>query len=231
MAPRRNSQRKKTTFPLSIPALGTFWLSDEASPESAAKYLHCHGAFQNALTHTGAVFMSKNVTARWSPPSGFSGRVRFRATVVEDYKTYWKNVLSPVLEVRAADAATRVRSNEIVIRTFAPYERVTSASTERPPVPIYREEAVSATEGEFYRPDQLDDTFYRLEATTTTTSSSQRRPKSRRGREGKNKKVDGDEYKIGGLSLPGQKSGADSTCLKQFLLAWTLLFSCCWLRI
>lgn len=37
--------------------------------------------------------------ALWQAPANFSGKVRFRATLVQDYKTFWKDVVSPVVRV------------------------------------------------------------------------------------------------------------------------------------
>ncbi len=72
--------------------MGTWWLPTNSS--SAAQYVHCDSVAQSALTHSARVFSTRQVQASWQPPANFSGRVQFRATVVEDFKTYWKNIVS-----------------------------------------------------------------------------------------------------------------------------------------
>ena len=56
-------------------AIGSFLLND-TSYGSPSKYVHCHGGFQSALTHTGWVFSQDRVTALWRPPNNFTGRIR-----------------------------------------------------------------------------------------------------------------------------------------------------------
>ena len=41
---------------------------------------------QNTLTHTSAVSWRRLVNAAWSAPANFTGRVVFRATLVEEYR-------------------------------------------------------------------------------------------------------------------------------------------------
>ena len=41
---------------------------------------------QNTLTHTSAVSWRRQVNAAWRAPSNFTGRVVFRATLVEEYR-------------------------------------------------------------------------------------------------------------------------------------------------
>ena len=83
-----------------FPALGTWWLDPTLYPNnnylSPVQYLNCGGNLQSALTHTDRVFMQNVVRAKWRAPAaaGHAGPVVFRATVVQDFKTYWKDVVS-----------------------------------------------------------------------------------------------------------------------------------------
>jgi hypothetical protein len=49
--------------------------------------------------------------ASWQSPANFTGRVRFRATLVEDYKTYWKDVVSPLVIVDRGVAMHTTQQN------------------------------------------------------------------------------------------------------------------------
>ncbi len=64
------------SFDFFFSALGSFWLND-TSYGSPAKYVHCHGTAQSALTHTGWVFSQDSLVAHWRPPANFTGRVRY----------------------------------------------------------------------------------------------------------------------------------------------------------
>ncbi len=51
----------------------------------------------------------RGVEAQWQSPRNFTGRVLFRATLVEDYKTFWKDIVSAVITIRDdGDGTTRV---------------------------------------------------------------------------------------------------------------------------
>ena len=85
-------------------ALGTWWIKEDHYPNSylaPVQYLNCGGKLQTALTHTDRVFMQKSVLATWQSPSDFLGSILFRATVVQDYKTYWKDVVSKPINIVA----------------------------------------------------------------------------------------------------------------------------------
>ena len=47
---------------------------------------------QNTLTHTSAVSWRRLVNAAWSAPANFTGRVVFRATLVEEYRVRIQNM-------------------------------------------------------------------------------------------------------------------------------------------
>ncbi|TRY76535.1 hypothetical protein TCAL_00097 [Tigriopus californicus] len=92
------------------PGLGTWWVN---SSFPGVSYLNCGQRLQNTLTHNQETFSHTEVVADWQPPLNFSGEVRFRATVVEDYKTFWKNIVSETLTVkRASSQQIRVVSLE-----------------------------------------------------------------------------------------------------------------------
>ena len=46
------------------------------------------------VTHTGKLFSIKSVSFEWVSPVQFEGQILFRATVVQDYSTFWKDVES-----------------------------------------------------------------------------------------------------------------------------------------
>ena len=66
---------------------------------SESKYLHCGSGRQNAVTHTGKTDSMYVVSFQWKPPASYQGLVRFRATVVQDYKTFWTGISSPPVTI------------------------------------------------------------------------------------------------------------------------------------
>uniref|UniRef100_A0A0K2TME8 Reelin domain-containing protein n=2 Tax=Lepeophtheirus salmonis TaxID=72036 RepID=A0A0K2TME8_LEPSM len=72
--------------------IGKWWVND-----TGVQYLHCFGAIQSSITHTGNVFALNEVRATWSPPLDYEGTIVFRATVVQDFKTYWKDISSDLV--------------------------------------------------------------------------------------------------------------------------------------
>merc|ERR1719150_2510740 len=98
-----DAQEKRNEFG-SWSAVGTWYIPyqniSETSPTSA-KYLHCGGAPQSAVTHAGANSGAFVVSFQWRPPADLVGRVRIQATVVEDYRTYWTGILAPAVTVVA----------------------------------------------------------------------------------------------------------------------------------
>ena len=55
--------------------------------------------FRNMVTHTGKLFSLKSVSFEWQSPVQFEGQIIFRATVVQDYSTFWKDVESALVNV------------------------------------------------------------------------------------------------------------------------------------
>merc|ERR1712107_658094 len=78
-----DAQEKRNEFG-SWSAVGTWYIPyqniSETSP-TPAKYLHCGGAPQSAVTHAGANSGAFVVSFQWRPPADLVGRVRIQATV------------------------------------------------------------------------------------------------------------------------------------------------------
>ena len=67
-----------------------------------ARYLSCDSTPQSGVTHSSSS-RKKSVKVRWSPPSGFTGKVKVLGTFVKDYSTYWVKLESETLEVTNSD--------------------------------------------------------------------------------------------------------------------------------
>lgn len=93
--------------PTFVPVFGSWWLNATMDlKKGPSQYLHCEGGFQNALTHSDAAEWRRDAEALWQAPSDFTGKVRFRATIVEEYKTFWTDVVSPVVRITVPQSPT-----------------------------------------------------------------------------------------------------------------------------
>ena len=63
------------------------------------RYLHCGGQAQSGVTHSGSVQDLYRVSLQWQPPSNYTGQAVLRATVLQDYSTYWTLVTAPSVTV------------------------------------------------------------------------------------------------------------------------------------
>ncbi|XP_064479581.1 putative defense protein 3 [Ornithodoros turicata] len=63
------------------------------------KTVDCAGGRANAITHNSNSDKTQS-TVHWTAPAGYTGRVYFSATVVQDYGTYWKRVTSDAVTVQ-----------------------------------------------------------------------------------------------------------------------------------
>lgn len=180
--------------------LGTWWLND-TSYGSPTQYLHCHGGYQNALTHSGWVFSRRSVHAFWQPPDDFIGNVVFRATVVEDFKTYWKNIVSEIVNV--------VRTNEV----YQEKEEVRSTTEEARPT---RPTRPTRTEAQLTRkPRQKQQK--QVESDKDREVQTERAPKLERGETSENNGKRAN-IKLGGISFT-QENAAERRSSKIAILA------------
>ncbi len=53
-----------------------------------SKGLDCNGMEKSGITHNSRD-MKTEITSKWMAPQGFSGKFKFRATVVESFAVYW----------------------------------------------------------------------------------------------------------------------------------------------
>ena len=76
--------------------LGVWYIPylEDTSYLSESSYLHCGGRTQSAVTHSGRTNTMYVLSLQWKPPAGFYGKVSFQATVVENYRFFWLDVLS-----------------------------------------------------------------------------------------------------------------------------------------
>jgi len=80
---------------LSIPAVGIWWIDNNGSGANAtSQYMDCNDASHNVVTHTGKLFSLKSVSFEWESPVQFEGKILFRATVVQDFATFWLSILT-----------------------------------------------------------------------------------------------------------------------------------------
>ena len=63
------------------------------------RYLHCGGQAQSGVTHSGSVQDLYRVSLQWQPPSNYTGQAVLRATVLQDYSTFWTLVTAPSVTV------------------------------------------------------------------------------------------------------------------------------------
>merc|ERR1719232_941069 len=76
--------------------VGTWYIPylADTSYLSESEYLHCGQRLQSAVTHSGKAASMWVVSFQWRPPQHYRGWVQFRASIVEDYRTFWTNVTS-----------------------------------------------------------------------------------------------------------------------------------------
>ncbi|XP_047739954.1 putative ferric-chelate reductase 1 homolog isoform X2 [Hyalella azteca] len=67
------------------------------------KLVNCDSSIENAVTHLDKT-PKQSVVVQWTPPSGYAGDVTFRATVVQDYSTFWTGVTSEKVTVKRSVA-------------------------------------------------------------------------------------------------------------------------------
>ena len=67
----------------------------------------------NVVTHTGKMFSLKSVDLEWQAPIQFDGTILFRATVVQDFTTFWKDVVSSVVTVTTTRPQNDVDDNHL----------------------------------------------------------------------------------------------------------------------
>ncbi len=83
---------------LSIPAVGIWWIDNNGSGANAtSQYMDCNDASHNVVTHTGKLFSLKSVSFEWESPVQFEGKILFRATVVQDFTTFWLSIFNDIL--------------------------------------------------------------------------------------------------------------------------------------
>ena len=70
--------------------------------ESSSQYLHCQSV-QDSVTHTAHSSKRYVLSLQWKPSYTFSGNVTILATLVMDYRTYWTNVTSNVINVMSEE--------------------------------------------------------------------------------------------------------------------------------
>ncbi|CAB3231257.1 unnamed protein product [Arctia plantaginis] len=77
--------------------VGTFTLNPN---ERFAQLIDC-GAPGNAVTHKkhDEADHKQTLAVKWTPPAGFNGDIKFRATIVLDGKTFWVGVESAPIKV------------------------------------------------------------------------------------------------------------------------------------
>merc|ERR1719270_1830504 len=90
--------------------VGTWYIPylADTSYLSESQYLHCNNHLQSAVTHSGKTSAMWVVSFQWRPPHQFYGWVTFRATVVEDYRTFWTNITSTPILVMPSDAENNI---------------------------------------------------------------------------------------------------------------------------
>ncbi len=81
--------------------VGTWDVSGDAK---FAKGVACGGRSASAVTHVDSSF-KHSISLLWMPPPGFTGKVVFIATVVQDFNTYWVGIQSNALDVGTADSS------------------------------------------------------------------------------------------------------------------------------
>jgi hypothetical protein len=59
--------------------------------------MDCNDATHNVVTHTGKLFSLKSISFEWESPVQFEGKILFRATVVQDFATFWLAISSNIL--------------------------------------------------------------------------------------------------------------------------------------
>ncbi|XP_043952078.1 putative ferric-chelate reductase 1 isoform X2 [Gambusia affinis] len=91
--------------PGGLPAVGSFLLGSDP-----ARLLTCFQKPNSAVSHSSAS-PKTNIQVTWQPdPDRTVGAVQFHASFVQNYRTFWVGVKSPVLSLngsRAADAGTQ----------------------------------------------------------------------------------------------------------------------------
>jgi len=90
----------------SVTHLGTWYIPylEDTSYLSESSYLHCGGRIQSAVTHSGRTNTMFVLSLQWKPPADFHGQVSFQATVVENYRVFWLDVLSSTVYVTNSDS-------------------------------------------------------------------------------------------------------------------------------
>ncbi|XP_063239185.1 putative ferric-chelate reductase 1 homolog [Bacillus rossius redtenbacheri] len=109
--------------------LGAFSLSGDQ-----AQLMDCGGGKQNSVTHTSKDAKQK-LQFQWTAPTDYEGPIKFNATVVQDYATFFTNVLSGQVDVSNHSGDTSHHSTGIST-THSPRTTTTPAYTAETDAPI-----------------------------------------------------------------------------------------------
>merc|ERR1711892_605990 len=102
MVPRHGFEGQSGDPPIQLVTDQYSMLSHQYLRESS--YLHCGGRVQSAVTHSGRTNTMFVLSLQWKPPADFHGQVSFQATVVENYREFWLDVVSSTVYVTNSDS-------------------------------------------------------------------------------------------------------------------------------
>ncbi|XP_045540142.1 putative ferric-chelate reductase 1 homolog [Papilio machaon] len=89
--------------------------------------ISCRG-YNDSVTHTNPEGKPE-LTFQWKAPDDYLGGIFFRATVAQNYATFWKNVESPVVEVVTPD--TVITTTQPTVTTRVPAAPAATTETNR----------------------------------------------------------------------------------------------------